>query len=115
MRIPCKRPGRLPVSAAFTLVAGLASMAGAAWAAPVDITDAWFRALPAPLPAGGYFTAANNTAQPVNITGAQSEGLRHAHAAPVPQQGRHERHGHDGAGGPSPPAAWCASPPAAIT
>ncbi len=46
--------------------------ASAAQAAPVDVTNAWFRALPAPLPAGGYFTAVNNTSNDLAITGAQS-------------------------------------------
>ena len=45
----------------------------AAQAAPVDITDAWFRALPGKLPAGGYFTAQNNTGRDVAITGASSD------------------------------------------
>jgi copper(I)-binding protein len=44
-----------------------------AWAAPLDITDAWFRALPGKLPAGGYFTAQNNTRRDIAITGASSD------------------------------------------
>ena len=48
-------------------------MSGAANAAPVDITDAWFRALPGKLPAGGYFTAQNNTRRDIAITGASSD------------------------------------------
>jgi hypothetical protein len=55
----------------------LASMMGAplssAWAAPFDISDAWFRALPGALPAGGYFTAQNNTGREVSITGVSSD------------------------------------------
>ena len=43
-------------------------------AAPLAVTDAWFRSLPGKLPAGGYFTAVNNTRQDVDITGAQSAG-----------------------------------------
>ena len=46
--------------------------AGAAQAAPFDITDAWFRALPGKLPAGGYFTAQNNTGKDVSITGVST-------------------------------------------
>jgi copper(I)-binding protein len=42
-------------------------------AAPFDITGAWFRALPGKLPAGGYFTAQNNTKRDVAITGASSD------------------------------------------
>ena len=44
----------------------------AANAAPVDITGAWFRSLPGKLPAGGYFTAQNNSRRDVSITGARS-------------------------------------------
>jgi copper(I)-binding protein len=53
---------------AMTLV-----MIGAAQAAPVDITDPWFRALPGKLPAGGYFTAQNNTRRDIAITGVSSD------------------------------------------
>jgi len=45
----------------------------AAQAAPVDVTDAWFRSLPGVLPAGGYFAAQNNTRRDVSITGASSD------------------------------------------
>jgi copper(I)-binding protein len=48
-------------------------MMSAAQAAPVDITDPWFRALPGKLPAGGYFTAQNNTRRDVAITAASSD------------------------------------------
>jgi copper(I)-binding protein len=41
-------------------------------AAPFDVTDAWFRALPGKLPAAGYFAAQNNTGREITITGAQS-------------------------------------------
>ncbi|MBA2590689.1 MAG: copper chaperone PCu(A)C [Alphaproteobacteria bacterium] len=44
-----------------------------AQAAPLDITGAWFRSLPGKLPAGGYFTAQNNSRRDVAITGAMSE------------------------------------------
>jgi periplasmic copper chaperone A len=54
-------------------LAVLVAMTGMAQAAPVDITSAWFRALPGKLPAGGYFTAQNNTRHDVTITGARSE------------------------------------------
>jgi copper(I)-binding protein len=47
--------------------------AGYAQAAPFDITGAWFRSLPGKLPAGGYFTAQNNSRRDVAITGARSE------------------------------------------
>ena len=44
-----------------------------AWAAPFEITDGWFRALPGKLPAGGYFTAYNGTGRELSITGADSD------------------------------------------
>ena len=47
--------------------------AGSAQAAPFDITDAWFRSLPGKLPAGGYFTAQNNTGRDVSITGVSTD------------------------------------------
>ena len=56
----------------FSLVF-LVMMTMAAQAAPFDITDAWFRALPGKLPAGGYFTAQNNTSRDVSITGVSSD------------------------------------------
>ena len=45
---------------------------GAASAAKVTVSDAWIRALPAHLPAAGYFTAHNNGQHDVDITGAQA-------------------------------------------
>jgi hypothetical protein len=42
-------------------------------AAPIDVSNAWFRALPGKLPAGGYFNAQNNTGRDVSITGASAE------------------------------------------
>ena len=56
----------------FSLLILLAT-AATAQAAPVDITGAWFRSLPGKLPAGGYFTAQNNSSRDVAITGARSE------------------------------------------
>jgi hypothetical protein len=53
---------------AMTLV-----IVGAAQAASVDITGPWFRALPGKLPAGGYFTAQNNTRRDIAITGVSSD------------------------------------------
>ena len=44
-----------------------------AQAAPFDVSGAWFRALPGKAPAGGYFTAQNNTGREVVITGASSD------------------------------------------
>ncbi|HSZ73529.1 MAG TPA: copper chaperone PCu(A)C [Rhizomicrobium sp.] len=36
------------------------------------VTDAWFRALPAGLPSGGYFTLTNSGAQTISLTAADS-------------------------------------------
>ena len=52
----------------------LLATTAAAGAAPLDITDAWFRSLPGKLPAAGYFTAQNNTRRDVAITGARAQG-----------------------------------------
>lgn len=52
----------------------VAAFAAGAQAAPVEITDGWFRILPGALPAAGYFTLKNNGAKPVSLTGAQSQG-----------------------------------------
>ncbi len=54
-------------------LAVLLMSATAANAAPFDVSDAWFRSLPGMLPAGGYFTAQNNTGHDVSITGASSQ------------------------------------------
>ena len=51
----------------------LLAMTVSAGAAPVDVTGAWFRALPGKLPAGGYFTVLNNTGRDVAIVAVQSE------------------------------------------
>jgi len=50
------------------------SSAAAAPAAPpgVTVSEAWFRALPGTLPAGGYFTLRNTGPKPVTLTGADS-------------------------------------------
>jgi copper(I)-binding protein len=51
-----------------------ATIAGAAPACAADVTvkDAWFRSLPAGLPAGGYFTLHNGGRNAVTLTGAES-------------------------------------------
>ena len=56
---------------ALAIAAGLATPA---MAAPLEVSDAWFRALPAGLPAGGYFTLRNNGDSDVALTGAASSG-----------------------------------------
>jgi copper(I)-binding protein len=52
----------------------LLGMTAPALAAPFDVTNAWFRALPGNLPAGGYFDGQNTTRSDVAILGAQSDG-----------------------------------------
>ena len=51
----------------------LAASTVAANAAPFDVTDAWFRTLPGGVPAGGYFTAQNNSGREVAITGVHAD------------------------------------------
>jgi periplasmic copper chaperone A len=46
--------------------------AAPALAADVEITDSWIRALPAKLPAAGYFTMHNKARNEVSLTGAAS-------------------------------------------
>jgi periplasmic copper chaperone A len=50
----------------------LLALGGAAQAAPVTISNGWFRFLPAGLPAGGYFTARNSGSHDLAITSAGS-------------------------------------------
>jgi copper(I)-binding protein len=47
-------------------------LAAPALAAEVQVSDAWFRALPAKVPAGGYFTLHNSGAAGIVLTGAQT-------------------------------------------
>ena len=54
-------------------VVALLLTSSVAQAAPFDVSGAWFRSLPGKLPAGGYFTAQNNTRHDVAITGVSSE------------------------------------------
>jgi copper(I)-binding protein len=51
----------------------MAAVFSPAWAAPFEVTDGWFRALPGKLPAGGYFTATNGTGRELSIIGASSD------------------------------------------
>jgi copper(I)-binding protein len=46
--------------------------AATASAADLTVTNAWFRALPSGLPAGGYFSLNNSGVSPVILTGAES-------------------------------------------
>jgi copper(I)-binding protein len=58
----------LPAVGALLLTAVWASAAEPTLA----VSDAWFRALPAGLPAGGYFMLRNNGTAAVSLTGAES-------------------------------------------
>lgn len=50
----------------------LATVPVSAFAAPVTVADGWFRALPANLPSGGYFTLHNGGPAQIVLTGASS-------------------------------------------
>jgi hypothetical protein len=60
--------------AALVAAALLAATLGASpgFAAPIALSDAWFRALPAHLPAGGYFTLHNGSDKTITLDGARS-------------------------------------------
>jgi copper(I)-binding protein len=55
----------------FALPVALAA-ATPALAANIVVSNAWIRAMPAHLPAGGYFTVQNRGKQDVSLTGASS-------------------------------------------
>jgi copper(I)-binding protein len=57
---------------AVSAAAIAAAIASPVLAAKVEITDAWFRALPANLPAGGYFKLHNSGTVEAVLTGADS-------------------------------------------
>ena len=50
----------------------MSGMGGEAPAAKATIGNAWFRALPPPLPSGGYFTLHNNGTERLTLIGAES-------------------------------------------
>ena len=57
----------------FGAIAAIAILASpAVLAANVSISNAWFRVLPAGLPAGGYFTLHNSSAAPAELVSATS-------------------------------------------
>jgi copper(I)-binding protein len=59
--------------AGLSLLGALFALAPQAWSAPVvSVTNAWMRALPGGLPAGGYFTLHNPTAKTLTLRGASS-------------------------------------------
>ena len=57
------------LSTALVIASALSSVA---CAADVVITNAWFRALPAGLPAGGYFVLTNTGSRTATLSGASS-------------------------------------------
>lgn len=57
------------ISAAFVVAS---AVSGSARAADVVIANAWFRALPADLPAGGYFVLENTGTRTATLSGASS-------------------------------------------
>ena len=60
----------LRIAAAAAMFAMLS--AGGAFAGQVTVSGGWFRALPAGLPAGGYFTLHNGRDEPVTLKAADS-------------------------------------------
>jgi hypothetical protein len=56
----------------LALAALLAATPALAAAPPVVVTQAWIRALPGKLPAGGYFTLRNTGARTLTLSGAAS-------------------------------------------
>jgi hypothetical protein len=59
---------RLPLLSLAVLVA----FAVSAFAGDVAVTGGWFRALPASVPSGGYFTLHNGSSKTITLTGASS-------------------------------------------
>jgi copper(I)-binding protein len=59
-------------SIVFIAAAGIAPMMALAGQAPVMVSHPWFRYLLPQIPAGGFMTLKNNTAQPIILTGVQS-------------------------------------------
>lgn len=51
----------------------MAAFAAPAYAGDLTVSDAWFRALPTGLPAGGYFTIKNSGDKDAVLTSAQSD------------------------------------------
>ena len=50
--------------------------AAPAGAADLAVSNAWFRALPGGLPAGGYFSLQNSGSAPLELTGAKSSACK---------------------------------------
>ena len=73
LRLPALPLPALPLLALPLLAAG-APAAAAAPGAQLSVSGQWIRALTANLPAGGYFTLANNSDRPARLVGAASPG-----------------------------------------
>jgi hypothetical protein len=54
------------------LALALLAAAPALAASPLEVSDAWIRAMPAGIPSGGYFTLHNASAKDVALTGAST-------------------------------------------
>jgi len=59
------------ILAAFSL----ASASFGAFAASATVSDCWVRLLPGDLPSGAYFTVANSTGSPIELTGVSSDAF----------------------------------------
>lgn len=66
------KPGSNVLHIVALAVLALVISVGAASASEVTVKDAWIRALPNRLPAGGYFTLHNSGKTPLTLTGAVS-------------------------------------------
>jgi copper(I)-binding protein len=58
----------------YSIVVVAVLAGGAVQAGGVNVTGGWIRALPANVPAGGYFTLSNDSGKRIVLTGASSPG-----------------------------------------
>jgi copper(I)-binding protein len=65
------------VKSRFAILFSLAGLASGAWAAELEVSDAWIRLIPGGAPAGGYFTLRNGTNQPAVLVGASSSAFEY--------------------------------------
>ncbi len=65
------------VKSRFAILFCLAGLASGAWAAELEVSDAWIRLIPGGAPAGGYFTLRNGANQPAVLVGASSSAFEH--------------------------------------
>lgn len=54
------------------IVTALLLLSSGAMAAPATVTGGWFRALPASVPSGGYFTLKNTSGKTLTLTGIET-------------------------------------------